>query len=161
MNNPELVQKLKEFVENIDIEDLKKYLEEEAKEQKKGIKEVGNKKYFSWLLEDFLLKCSENTYDSESFLYRDKNKFTKLDEENESKICWIEYFLEMVRKKQRAQKDDDFFPFEGVKYYFRFNGKMFMYCLMIGQGSVTTIRQAKEDESFTKNINLDKYFEDK
>ena len=154
---------LDEVLEKIKNIDSKEYIENKIKineKEKKGIEYVGKKEYFDWLTNSFLKKFKDGIYDSESFLYRDKSKFSKEEEEKESKICWIDNFLEIVRKKQRAQKDEEFFPFEGARYYFKFNSKMYMYSTMIGQGSVTTIRKADNDEIFTKNINLDKYFKE-
>lgn len=160
INNIDKLEELEEKIRNIDTKEFIEYLREIAEEEKKGIEYVGKKEYFNWLTDSFLKKFKDRIYDSESFLYRDKSKFSKEEEEKESKICWIDNFLEIVRKKQRAQKDEDFFPFEGVRYYFKFNGEMYMYSTMIGQGSVTTIRKADNDEIFTKNINLDKYFKE-
>lgn len=160
INNIDKLEELEEKIINIDTKEFIEYLREIAEEEKKGIEYVGKKEYFNWLTDSFLKKFKDRIYDSESFLYRDKSKFSKEEEEKESKICWIDNFLEIVRKKQRAQKDEDFFPFEGVRYYFKFNGEMYMYSTMIGQGSVTTIRKADNDEIFTKNINLDKYFKE-
>lgn len=160
INNIDKLEELEEKIRNIDTKEFIEYLREIAEEEKKGIEYVGKKEYFNWLTDSFLKKFKDRIYDSESFLYRDKSKFSKEEEEKESKICWIDNFLEIVRKKQRAQKDEDFFPFEGVRYYFKFNGEMYMYSTMIGQGSVTKIRKADDDEIFTKNINLDKYFKE-
>ena len=160
INNIDKLEELEEKIRNIDTKEFIEYLREIAEEEKKGIEYVGKKEYFNWLTDSFLKKFKNGIYDSESFLYRDKNKFSKEEEEKESKICWIGNFLEIVRKKQRAQKDEEFFPFEGARYYFKFNSKMYMYSTMIGQGSVTTIRKADNDEIFTKNINLDKYFKE-
>lgn len=160
INNIDKLEELEEKIRNIDTKEFIEYLREIAEEEKKGIEYVGKKEYFNWLTDSFLKKFKDRIYDSESFLYRDKSKFSKEEEEKESKICWIDNFLEIVRKKQRAQKDEDFFPFEGVRYYFKFNGEMYMYSTMIGQGSVTKIRKADNDEIFTKNINLDKYFKE-
>lgn len=160
INNIDKLEELEEKIRNIDTKEFIEYLREIAEEEKKGIEYVGKKEYFNWLTDSFLKKFKDRIYDSESFLYRDKSKFSKEEEEKESKICWIDNFLEIVRKKQRAQKDEDFFPFEGVRYYFKFNGEMYMYSTMIGQGSVTKIRKANGNEIFTKNINLDKYFKE-
>lgn len=160
INNIDKLEELEEKIRNIDTKEFIEYLREIAEEEKKGIEYVGKKEYFNWLTDSFLKKFKDRIYDSESFLYRDKSKFSKEEEEKESKICWIDNFLEIVRKKQRAQKDEDFFPFEGVRYYFKFNGEMYMYSTMIGQGSVTKIRKADGNEIFTKNINLDKYFKE-
>ena len=160
INNIDKLEELEEKIRNIDTKEFIEYLREIEKKKKKGIEYVGKKEYFNWLTDSFLKKFKDRIYDSESFLYRDKSKFSKEEEEKESKICWIDNFLEIVRKKQRAQKDEDFFPFEGVRYYFKFNGEMYMYSTMIGQGSVTKIRKADGNEIFTKNINLDKYFKE-
>lgn len=160
INNIDKLEELEEKIRNIDTKEFIECLREIAEEEKKGIEYVGKKEYFNWLTDSFLKKFKDRIYDSESFLYRDKSKFSKEEEEKESKICWIDNFLEIVRKKQRAQKDEDFFPFEGVRYYFKFNGEMYMYSTMIGQGSVTKIRKADGNEIFTKNINLDKYFKE-
>lgn len=159
-NETSVLDEILEKIKNIDSKEFIEYLREINEKEKKGIEYVGKKEYFDWLTNSFLKKFKDRIYDSESFLYRDKSKFSKEEEEKESKICWIDNFLEIVRKKQRAQKDEDFFPFEGVRYYFKFNGEMYMYSTMIGQGSVTTIRKADNDEIFTKNINLDKYFKE-
>lgn len=159
-NETSVLDEILEKIKNIDSKEFIEYLRKINEKEKKGIEYVGKKEYFDWLTNLFLKKFKNGIYDSESFLYRDKSKFSKEEEEKESKICWIGNFLEIVRKKQRAQKDEEFFPFEGARYYFKFNSKMYMYSTMIGQGSVTTIRKADNDEIFTKNINLDKYFKE-
>ena len=149
----------KKVEELFNSEDFKKYLDDIIEEEKEGLAFVGNKNYFSWLTEVFLQKLDNKTYDNEDFLYTDKKDFTEIDIKNEEKIAYVGDFLETVRKRQRAQKDEDYsFPFEGVKYCFNFNKKLYVYFFTIGQGTSIIIREANSDEIFTKNINLDKYF---
>ena len=159
-NNKEKMEDFRKKVEELfNSEDFKKYLDDIIKEEKEGLAFVGNKNYFSWLTEVFLQKLDNKTYDNEDFLYTDKKDFTEIDIKNEEKIAYVGDFLETVRKKQRAQKDEDYsFPFEGVKYCFKFNKKLYVYFFTIGQGTSIIIREANSDEIFTKNINLDKYF---
>lgn len=162
-NNKEKMEDFRKKVEELfNSEDFKKYLDDIIKEEKEGLAFVGNKNYFSWLTEVFLQKLDNKTYDNEDFLYTDKKDFTEIDIKNEEKIAYVGDFLETVRKKQRAQKDEDYsFPFEGVKYCFNFNKKLYVYFFTIGQGTSIIIREANSDEIFTKNINLDKYFGNK
>lgn len=162
-NNKEKMEDFRKKVEELfNSEDFKKYLDDIIKEEKEGLAFVGNKNYFSWLTEVFLQKLDNKTYNNEDFLYTDKKDFTEIDIKNEEKIAYVGDFLETVRKKQRAQKDEDYsFPFEGVKYCFNFNKKLYVYFFTIGQGTSIIIREANSDEIFTKNINLDKYFGNK
>ena len=162
-NNKEKMEDFRKKVEELfNSEDFQKYLDDIIKEEKEGLAFVGNKNYFSWLTEVFLQKLDNKTYDNEDFLYTDKKDFTEIDIKNEEKIAYVGDFLETVRKKQRAQKDEDCsFPFEGVKYCFNFNKKLYVYFFTIGQGTSIIIREANSDEIFTKNINLDKYFGNK
>lgn len=162
-NNKEKMEDFRKKVEELfNSEDFKKYLDDIIEEEKEGLAFVGNKNYFSWLTEVFLQKLDNKTYDNEDFLYTDKKDFTEIDIKNEEKIAYVGDFLETVRKKQRAQKDEDYsFPFEGVKYCFNFNKKLYVYFFTIGQGTSIIIREANSDEIFTKNINLDKYFGNK
>lgn len=162
-NNKEVMEDFRKKVEELfNSEDFKKYLDDIIKEEKEGLAFVGNKNYFSWLTEVFLQKLDNKTYDNEDFLYTDKKDFTEIDIKNEERIAYVGDFLETVRKKQRAQKDEDYsFPFEGVKYCFNFNKKLYVYFFTIGQGTSIVIREANSDEIFTKNINLDKYFGNK
>ena len=157
-NNKEKMEDFRKKVEELfNSEDFKKYLDDIIKEEKEGLAFVGNKNYFSWLTEVFLQKLDNKTYNNEDFLYTDKKDFTEIDIKNEEKITYVGDFLETVRKKQRAQKDEDYsFPFEGVKYCFNFNKKLYVYFFTIGQGTSIIIREANSDEIFTKNINLDK-----
>ena len=159
-NNKEKMEDFRKKVEELfNSEDFKKYLDDIIEEEKEGLAFVGNKNYFSWLTEVFLQKLDNKTYDNEDFLYTDKKDFTEIDIKNEEKIAYVGDFLETVRKRQRAQKDEDYsFPFEGVKYCFNFNKKLYVYFFTIGQGTSIIIREANSDEIFTKNINLDKYF---
>lgn len=162
-NNKEKMEDFRKKVEELfNSEDFKKYLDDIIKEEKEGLAFVGNKNYFSWLTEVFLQKLDNKTYNNEDLLYTDKKDFTEIDIKNEEKIAYVGDFLETVRKKQRAQKDEDYsFPFEGVKYCFNFNKKLYVYFFTIGQGTSIIIREANSDEIFTKNINLDKYFGNK
>lgn len=162
-NNKEVMEDFRKKVEELfNSEDFKKYLDDIIKEEKEGLAFVGNINYFNWLTEIFLQKLDNKTYDNEDFLYTDKKDFTETDIKNEEKIVYVGDFLETVRKKQRAQKDEDYsFPFEGVKYCFKFNKKLYVYFFTVGQGTSIVIRKADSDEIFTRNINLDKYFENK
>lgn len=162
-NNKEVMEDFRKKVEELfNSEDFKKYLDDIIKEEKEGLAFVGNINYFNWLTEIFLQKLDNKTYDNEDFLYTDKKDFTETDIKNEEKIVYVGDFLETVRKEQRAQKDEDYsFPFEGVKYCFKFNKKLYVYFFTVGQGTSIVIRKADSDEIFTRNINLDKYFENK
>lgn len=162
-NNKEVMEDFRKKVEKLfNSEDFKKYLDDIIKEEKEGLAFVGNINYFNWLTEIFLQKLDNKTYDNEDFLYTDKKDFTETDIKNEEKIVYVGDFLETVRKEQRAQKDEDYsFPFEGVKYCFKFNKKLYVYFFTVGQGTSIVIREADSDEIFTRNINLDKYFENK
>lgn len=162
-NNKEVMEDFRKKVEELfNSEDFKKYLDDIIKEEKEGLAFVGNINYFNWLTEIFLQKLDNKTYDNEDFLYTDKKDFTETDIKNEEKVVYVGDFLETVRKEQRAQKDEDYsFPFEGVKYCFKFNKKLYVYFFTVGQGTSIVIRKADSDEIFTRNINLDKYFENK
>lgn len=159
----EPIEKFKKKIDELlDSKDFIKYLEDIAKQEKEGLAYVGTRQYFTWLTNEFLLKFKEHCYDNEAFLYskRDRKKdFSEKDIKNEGYVGYVSDFLELVRKEQRAQKDNEFsLPFEGVKYCFQFNNKKYLYLFMEGQGIAITIREATKDETFKRNINLDKYF---
>lgn len=160
-NETSVLDEILERIKNIDSKEFAEYLENTLKKERQNIEYVGHKEYFNWLINEFLLKFPNKTYDNEDFSYMDKGIFSSIDMENEEKIAYVGDFLETVRKKQRAQKDEDYsFPFEGVKYCFKFNKKLYVYFFTVGQGTAIVIRKADNDEIFTKNINLDKYFKE-
>ena len=161
-NETSVLDEILEKIKNIDSKEFVEYLENIFKEERQNIEYVGHKEYFNCLINKFLLKFPNKIYDNEDFSYMDKGIFSNIDIENESKIYYVGDFLTLVRKKQRAQKDEEYsFPFEGTKLCFKFNNKMYVYFLMVGQGTSITIREANEDEIFKRNINLDKYFREK
>lgn len=159
INNPEDIQEVLNVIDSITKEDVMSALFEMEQEKQDGIAFVGTRGYFYWLIYEFLPKLEENTYHSEIFLYMKKDAFSTDDINNESKICWIPYFLEYVRKKQRAPRyiDDNTFDDE-TDFLFKFGNKIYMYIELIGQGSVTIIREASKNDCIFRPINLDKYF---
>ena len=80
-----VLDEMLEKIKNINSKEFVEYLENIFKKERQNIEYVGHKEYFNWLINEFLLKFPNKTYDNEDFSYMDKGIFSSIDIENESK----------------------------------------------------------------------------
>lgn len=160
INNPDKLGKILKNIER-DIKNGKfeKHLKKMIKKEKKNKTYVDNKEYFEWLV-DFVYRLDQTkrTYDSESFLYMDKDMFTPTDIKNEKYIGSpiFDLFDEVGAEQGLSVIEDYSWSFPSFEWYFKFNGKLYFLCETIGQGTSFTIREEKSKKK--KFLDLDKYF---
>lgn len=145
------------------IEDLVETMERLEKENAEKIKIIKTREYMEWLV-DFIQRCPDDGYDSEYFLYH-SNLFTDEDKKNEELLDFFFDFLKDMDAITDCSDDYDFF--EEYISYFYFNKHLYQYRLVIGQGSIISIKNVTEANKDNLLLglglregilNLDKYF---
>ncbi len=153
VNNPDLIGKLKKQLKNVDwATEIEKIKEQEAI----GIAKIANTQYLEWLTTEFLPKCKNNRYEDESFLYNHDN-FSEKDIENENNLKHFYKLLDIIANEQRVKEyynDSDGFPV--YEHVFKYKNKYYEKHTIVGQGSITFIKEIKKPDFAT--IDFDLYF---
>ncbi len=153
VNNPDILKKLKEKIDNIDwVAEIEKMKKEKAN----GIAKISNIEYLDWLTIEFLPKFDNAIYEDESFLYNHEN-FTNKDLENEHDLHYFYDLLDVVANEQRVKEyynDSDGFPV--YEYVFKYKDKYYEKHTIVGQGSITFIQEIDKPDFAV--INFDLYF---
>ena len=149
---------MKKKFDELDWESIRKKEEQKFIEEQKR---VANKHYCYWI--EALLECLDEPYNDESWAYgtqKWKNSYTTTvnDINKEKDLRHFHTFLNIVADIQRVKEyydDRDGYP--EYEYVWKFNDKYFEWNTLVGQGSITTIKQiGKPDFAY---IDLDLYFE--
>lgn len=155
--NEDWYEEIKEKMDGIDWDLINE------KEQKKFIacqKRVANTDYCLWI--ETILRKLDEPYEDESWAYRtqkwkDNYVINEDDIKKETDLPYFHRFLDMVADIQRVKEyydDRDGYP--EYEYVWKFHDKYFEWNTIVGQGSITRIKQiAKPDFSY---IDLDLYF---
>ena len=151
---------LKKLDEDIKSGEFQKYLHKLLEKEKKNKEHINDKEYFIWLAE-FVQKMSnmDRVYGTEDFLYIDKSLFTEQDIENEKYIGTpiFDLFDEIGAEQGLSVTEDHSWSFPSFEWIFKFQGKMYFICELIGQGTEFIVR--KESNKAKKYLDLDLWFE--
>ncbi len=152
VNNPDLIKELKEQIDNID---WATEIEKMKAEKLAGIAKIASTEYFDWLTIEFLPKFENNTYEDETFLYC-HDEFTEKDVKNENNLGYFYDLLDIVANEQRVKEYTGGYDFPEYEYVFKYKEKYYEKHTIVGQGSITFIKEI--DKPNFAVIDFDLYF---